>query len=118
LDQSDFLAQRSDYLELSDETRQRVIQTAHERRLGVVEFHSHPFPMAAQFSFADYVGLQETVPHMLWRLKGRPYGAVVVGPNDFDGLIWLPDQSVKQLDMIMDREGEYAPTKKSIYQWR
>jgi hypothetical protein len=118
LGESDFVAQHEDYLEIADETRQRVIRQAHERQLGVIEFHSHPFPVAAQFSTADYNGLQETVPHMLWRLKGRPYGAVVVAPRDFDGLIWLPDQSVRQLDLIVDRDGEYAPTRKSISQWQ
>jgi hypothetical protein len=118
LTEHDFVAQFEDYLEITDEARQRMIRTAHENQFGVVEFHSHPFHLAAQFSHADYMGLQETVPHMLWRLKGRPYGAVVVGPDDFDGLIWLPDQPVMQLDMIMDFDGEHAATRRSITQWR
>jgi hypothetical protein len=115
---ADFVAQHEDYLEITDETRQRVIRTAHERGLGVIEFHSHPFPLAAQFSRADYRGLQEAVPHMLWRLKGRPYGAVVVAPHDFDGLIWQPDQSVEQLAIIVEGDCEHAATRKSISQWR
>jgi hypothetical protein len=28
---------------------------------------------------------------MWWRLKGRPYLAVVVTPKGFDGLVWLSD---------------------------
>ena len=29
------------------------------------------------------------VPHLWWRLRGRPYGAVVVDGDTFDGLAWV-----------------------------
>jgi hypothetical protein len=34
-------------------------------------------------------GLREWVPHLWWRLRGRPYGAVVVDGDTFDALAWV-----------------------------
>lgn len=118
LGQSNFVSQKSDYLEVSDQTRRDVIKKAHAEGLAVAEFHSHPFDMPAEFSYADFDGLTHTVPHMLWRLKERPYVAVVVGPRDFDGLIWLPDKSVSVLATIFDGDDEFAATGRSINQWQ
>ena len=50
----------------------------------LVEMHSHIGPWPAGFSYADRLGLQETVPHMWWRLKKRPYLALVVTNCSFD----------------------------------
>jgi hypothetical protein len=118
LTERDFIIREEDYIEVTDEARQRMIRTAHGSQLGVVEFHSHPFDLPAEFSHADYAGLRDTVPHMLWRLKRRPYGAVVVGPSDFDGLVWQSDQSVNQLDAIIDGSSELSPTRRSIRRWQ
>jgi proteasome lid subunit RPN8/RPN11 len=118
LTDGDFVVQAADYLEITDEARQRVIKTAHGGGLAVVEFHSHPFDFPAELSNADYLGLQKTVPHMLWRLKGRPYAAVVVGPNDFDGLVWPPGQPASQILTIIDGESEFAATGRSLRKWK
>lgn len=117
LTEADFVAQDEDYLEISDETRQRMIITAHNGGLAVVEFHSHPFDLPAEFSYADYLGLGRTVPHILWRLKRRPYAAVVVGPKDFDGLVWFPTQQVRQLETIVDGDRAFAATGRSLERW-
>ena len=85
----DFEHQSEYHLELTDRTRARIIKHAHDLECSVVEFHSHPGPWPAQFSPSDFYGLQEFVPHMLWRLKQRPYAAVVVAPSGFDGLAWV-----------------------------
>jgi hypothetical protein len=83
-------AQSSDiYLELSDEIRSGVIKRAHDLEASLVEFHSHPFPGRAAFSGFDLEGLADFVPHVRWRLRGRPYFALVVSPTGFDGLAWL-----------------------------
>jgi hypothetical protein len=58
-------------------------------RCSLIEFHSHPAPWPAQFSGSDFHGFDEFVPHVLWRLKGRPYAAVVVAPRGFDALAWV-----------------------------
>lgn len=84
----DFDAQHADYLEITDECKSRLIQHAHQHQLSLVELHSHPGPWRAAFSDYDLRGLDDTVPHMLWRLKGRPYAAIVVAHTGFDAMVW------------------------------
>lgn len=77
------------HLELDDATRGQVIKAAHDRRCSLVEAHSHPFSSAAQFSGSDFDGLAEFVPHVWWRLRRRPYAALVFTPRSVDGLAWI-----------------------------
>ena len=93
VEQDGFKAQHDDFIELSDESRIAIIKKAHQTNTALVELHSHPFssPWAAAFSLADMNGFGETVPHMWWRLPGRPYAAIVVSPCGFDSLVWLKD---------------------------
>lgn len=84
-----FAWQSAFHFELTDETRATVIKRAHDLGASIVEFHSHRGAWPAQFSGSDWIGLEEFVPHVRWRLKGRPYGAVVVTPTGFDGLAWV-----------------------------
>ncbi|WP_019602823.1 hypothetical protein [Teredinibacter turnerae] len=88
-----FIAQYDDYIELSDESRISIIKQAHQTNTALIELHSHPFdsPWSAAFSIADMNGFEETVPHMWWRLPGRPYAAIVVSPRGFDSLVWQKD---------------------------
>lgn len=81
------------FLELSDETRASVIKQAHDLGASIIELHSHPsgYP---RFSSSDKTGLEEFVPHVRWRLHGRPYAAIVVAPTGCDGVAWL-DKSEK-----------------------
>ncbi len=85
---NDFLIQSAYHIELSDETRATVIKKAHDLQACLVEFHSHLGSYEASFSGSDVSGLKEFVPHVMWRLKGRPYAAVVVSESGFDALIW------------------------------
>lgn len=91
--QDGFTAQYDDYIELSDESRISIIKKAHQTNTTLIELHSHPFdsPWSAAFSNADMIGFEETVPHMFWRLPGRPYAAIVVSPRGFDSLVWQKD---------------------------
>ena len=89
LDVCDFEHQKSDYLELTDAARARLIKSAHDGHFCLVESHSHPGPYQAAFSSSDLSGLAEFVPHVRWRLGGRPYGALVFADSGFDGLAWL-----------------------------
>lgn len=77
------------YLELTDEMRGTIIKRGHDLGASLVEFHSHLGPWPAAFSPSDRAGFLEFVPHVWWRLKGRPYAAVVVADSGFDGLAWL-----------------------------
>ncbi len=77
------------HLEMDDLSRAQVIKAAHDRQCSLVEAHSHPFSDAAQFSRSDFDGLRDFVPHVWWRLRYRPYGALVVTPASIDGLAWI-----------------------------
>lgn len=90
LRRDDFDYQSPLHLELRDETKARVIKTAHDLQCSLIEFHSHRGPWPAQFSGSDFAGFEEFVPHVLWRLKGKPYAAVVLTATGIDGLAWTP----------------------------
>jgi hypothetical protein len=114
----DFAIQQDDYLELADATRAGLIKRAHDLDTSLVELHSHPGPWPAGFSYADRLGLQETVPHMWWRLKKRPYLAIVVANSGFDALLWLDNPKVpRPLDAIIAGERLLKPTNFSLGGW-
>jgi len=112
-------------LELTDETRATVIKRSHDLGTSLVEFHSHTGPWPAQFSPSDWYGFSEFVPHVWWRLKGRPYISVVMTRSGFDALAWTLDPTAPQrLDGIyvggqlveptrlspLSADGYYGPT--------
>ena len=102
------------HLELTDEFRASVIKRAHDLGASIVEFHSHLGPQSARFSPFDRRGLREFVPHVWWRLRGRPYFAVVFAHTGFDGLAWVTDPDTPQhLDAIVAGDGVLEPTKLS-----
>lgn len=88
LKRADYEVQAGDYLELKDAVRPRLIKQAHDHGLCLVESHSHPGPYVAAFSYSDILGLDEFVPHVRWRLRERPYAALVFAQSGFDGLAW------------------------------
>jgi hypothetical protein len=89
IDKNSFAHQSGYHIELADEMRPFLIKRAHDLQTSLVEFHSHPFSARAEFSPSDLAGLDEFVPHVWWRLKGRPYLAIVVTPTQFDALAWV-----------------------------
>lgn len=103
---------RSPYLlELSDETRAGIIKRAHDLGAALVEFHSHPQQVVAEFSLSDLTGFTEFVPHVRWRLRRRPYAAVVMGVRTFDGLVWFGDsKGAYRLDRISAEGRSMCPT--------
>lgn len=115
---ADFQGQFEDYLELADDTRARLIKRAHDLDASLVEMHSHPGPYPAGFSFADCRGLMDTVPNIWWRLKKRPYFAIVVAPTGFDALAWLTDPHNPQpLRAIQSGDNLLHPTNNSLGGW-
>lgn len=98
----DFRFQGIAHLELADAARVRIIKRAHALGLSLVELHSHRWAEHAAFSPSDRMGLQDTVPHMYWRLKNRPYAAVVVGPTSFDALVWWDQPQVPSALTVLD----------------
>lgn len=119
MSKSDFISQTIDYLELTDEARRRIIKRAYDIGACLIEVHSHPGDQPACFSIADFLGFEETVPHMQWRLRGQPYGAIVVSNNSFDALVWKPNSksptSITNLKIGYDL---LFPTNLSFRRWQ
>lgn len=82
------------HLALADEERASVIKWAHEGGGVLVEAHVHRGGFAAALSTYDLDNLADWVPHVWWRLRHRPYVALVFSGTTFDGLAWLtsPDE--------------------------
>jgi len=117
LENDDFTAQCSDYLELADEARARIIKRAYAVNGCIVEIHSHPWgDSPAEFSVSDRVGLKQTVPHVRWRLMERPYLALVVGLFSYDALIWALGDQPAPLVVQVGRE-RLLPTGRSLGSW-
>lgn len=109
-----FFFRSSYHFELTDEFRAGVIKRAHDLGASVVEFHCHRGPWPARFSPSDQAGIREFVPHIWWRLKGRPYVAVVVADSGFDGLVWVTGPETPQhLTGIVVDETTLEPTRLS-----
>jgi hypothetical protein len=79
------------HLALSDQERATVIKWAHDHEASLVEAHVHRDGDPARFSPSDWMGLEAFVPHVWWRLRHRPYLALVFGETTFDGLAWRTD---------------------------
>ena len=106
------LVYSSEYgLELTDRTKARIIKRAYDLDASLVECHSHPFQRVAQFSETDMDGLLEFVPHVWWRLKGKPYIAFVFARAGFDALTWISDPKTPEMfnSLIVGRK-LYQPT--------
>lgn len=74
---------------LRDEARPKLIKWAWDSDACLVEAHSHAGTGPAGFSPSDIWGFQEWVPHVRWRLRSRPYAAIVTAGDSFDALAWL-----------------------------
>jgi hypothetical protein len=119
LTSENFSIQSNDHLELTDRTRANIIKRAHDLSASLVELHSHVGNWPAAFSLSDRLGLKDTVPHMWWRLRGRPYIAIVAAKSGYDALVWLNDpETPESLDGILKGHQIIQPTNLSIRDWR
>jgi hypothetical protein len=84
-----FEYQSAYHVTLRDEMRPKIIKWAWDADACLVEVHSHGCDGLAWFSPSDLYGFDEWVPHVRWRLGGRPYAAIVAAGDSFDGLAWL-----------------------------
>lgn len=93
-------------LSLSDAVRPKVIKWAWDRGACLVEAHSHLDGIAA-FSPSDIAGLAEFVPHVWWRLGGRPYLSLVFTRGGFDALAWIdgPNRPSRVRGLLFDGNG-------------
>src|SRR6266511_4407997 len=101
--------------ELAEHVRPELIRTAHHNEYAVVEAHAHDWPGArTRLSLTDLDGLGDVGPHMTWRLPGRPYTALVLGPDSFDALQWHPNGEVTTIDALIVDGEHLSPTGLSI----
>jgi hypothetical protein len=107
------------HVSLSDDERARVIKWAWDKQGSLVETHVHLFNEPAAFSASDIGGLRDFVPPNWWRLRKRPYGALVFGPSSFDGLAWVTDaETPEQIGTIrIDGGGLKQATGRSLDKW-
>lgn len=94
-------AQGQLHVSLPDETRSAIIQWAWTQDACLIEAHSHGRWSPAAFSSYDLQNLEDWVPHLWWRLRRRPYAAIVTSTRDFDALAWIEDPAeIEQVDGI------------------
>jgi hypothetical protein len=105
-------------IELTDDCRARVIKQAHDLDASLLEVHSHPHASIVEFSPSDRSGFREFIPHVWWRLKKKPYAAIVVGPRGFDSLSWIsnPESPDGVLDLQIGNK-RLKPTGLTLENW-
>jgi hypothetical protein len=111
-----FAIQSEYHVSLTDETRARVIKWAWDHQACLVEAHSHRGYATAAFSMSDIAGFREFVPHVWWRLQGRPYAAFVFTEDEFDALAWTKSAHVAQQVTTLEVDGmlDRLPTAESL----
>lgn len=103
---SGFEKQSPFHICLLPEIRANVIKWAWDHEASLVEAHSHRGPVLAAFSPSDIEGFEEFVPHIWWRLQGRPYAALVFTRQSFDAFVWITGPSSPQGVEALRVEGE------------
>jgi hypothetical protein len=86
---ADFDIQTGFHVALADRLRGELIRWAWTANASLLEAHSHVHGDPVCFSPTDLSGLRSWVPHVWWRLQGRPYAALVIGSETVDGLAWI-----------------------------
>lgn len=77
------------HLHVSPLALARAAKRAHARGSTLVVCHSHPFPGPVAASMIDLTTEQELCGRVLpGRLVDRPVGALILGPDGYDGRLW------------------------------
>jgi hypothetical protein len=101
-------ADQSDYhLSLTDAYCNEMILWAWRSGKCLVEAHSHVDWGPAGFSGSDMFGFSEWVPHLWWRLRGRPYAAIVKAGETLDAIAWIRDPNVPEQIVQVDVEDQH-----------
>ena len=110
-----FDVQSPRFLQLTDEIKARMIKRAHDLQAALIEVHSHPGQAVAAFSPSDLSGFEEVVPHVRWRLKARPYAAVVVANQTFDAFTWTGKETqARPLHALVADGKHFHPTRATL----
>jgi len=107
-----FDVQTGYHVALTDAVRGEVIKRAHDLGGCLVEVHSHGGGPPVWFSGSDLYGFEEWVPHVRWRLRRRPYVALVFAGAMFDALVWDGDDNMPMplSHVEVDGRGSEAPS--------
>ncbi len=97
---ADIASQSKLHVELDDAVRPRVIKTAWDTGRSLMEAHSHGDRGRAEFSPSDLHGFEDWVKHVRWRLRGRPYVALVKAGKAWDALAWIYGDQPRTIDAI------------------
>ena len=82
--------QCSVYLEMRDDERGKILQTARARGSAIIDCHSHPGSGGdVWFSPSDLAGITEFSRYARWKLDGKPFAALVWGEDSVDGVAWM-----------------------------
>jgi hypothetical protein len=110
-----FEFQSAYHVTLRDEMRPEIIKWAWDAGACLVEVHSHGDKGIAWFSPSDLYGFDEWVPHVRWRLRGRPYAAIVTAGDSFDALAWLDNEKGPVQVTALEVDGvAHAPTARTL----
>ena len=88
------------HCDLDDEVRSAVIKWAWDNDSCLLEAHSHGLLFPPGLSRFDIAQLTEWVPHVRWRLSGRPYVALVTASLQADGVAWS-DSGPQAIEKIL-----------------
>lgn len=111
----DFEYRSDHHLTLRDEIRPEIIKWAWDNGACLVEAHSHDHDGVASFSPSDLSGFEQWVPHVRWRLRRRPYAAVVIDGDTIDALAWMEKEGFAQVVEILTDDGvHHATTRRTI----
>jgi hypothetical protein len=113
-----FEYQNDYHLTLQDEVRADVIKWAWESEACLVEAHSHGGHWPAAFSPSDVHGLEQWVPRLWWRLRGRPYAAIVTAAGTFDAVAWIDSAEAPEAVGAITVDGtDERPTGETLRRW-
>lgn len=104
------------HVTLTDDAHNQAIRWAWQADACLVEAHSHGDLEPAEFSPSDLAGFEDWVPHLWWRLRGRPYGAIVMATATIDIMAWVtqPDAPEPVKFIELDNGGRASATGRTI----
>jgi hypothetical protein len=115
LGRHEFDSQSDAHCEIDDAIRADVIKWAWDHDACLIEAHSHgKILMPARFSQFDITQLAEWVPHVRWRLGGRPYAALVTASREIDGLAWINGATEAIESIFVDGRAPIETTELSL----
>jgi hypothetical protein len=85
------------HVTLTDDAHNQAIRWAWQSDACLVEAHSHGDLDPAEFSLSDLAGFDDWVPHLWWRLRGRPYAAIVTATTTLDVIAWTARADTPEL---------------------